>query len=356
MGWPPYLLQASRINGNNRLVVHPRAATTERQWKSFLSWMLGVAGARHALHLERYRWIAPVSAFYKNAIQTVDLSAWNPSFPQSLLKGFKPARSRVRLFPDYLALRRRSGAFDWAVAEAKGTPFNLSQKQTCPTAWSRQARNISLTLSNMPLTIHRNLVVATRVNPNGVDSIARCIQVRAWNRETEAPPNPEGAAVELVAAHLFGLLTGLGLRASARSISSGVLARAAREERSNQFWSKNDAIQLSELAHQETERMLRPTTEAETEYKLANPIETSTGEVRATLASALVRIIKAFFHTDDSERLAAAVTDADKELDRWEAVTLANSAGSQTLTTLPCGVVLAFPPEFEREMNLEVKG
>jgi hypothetical protein len=48
-------------------------ALTGAEWA--LSWMLGVAGARHILASEGYRWIAPLSAFYPDAVQAVDLSA-----------------------------------------------------------------------------------------------------------------------------------------------------------------------------------------------------------------------------------------------------------------------------------------
>jgi hypothetical protein len=173
IGWPPYLLEAATIGGTNLLLARSRAATTERQWKGFLSWMLGVVGTRHVLNLEGYRWIAPVSAFYGNAVQTVDLSAWNPSFPRSVLRADRPRGSRIRLYPDYLALRRRKGRFQWAVAEAKGTTSCLTERRVCPTSWSRQARNVQLAAFGAPITVHRHLVVATRVNPNGINPPTR---------------------------------------------------------------------------------------------------------------------------------------------------------------------------------------
>jgi hypothetical protein len=85
IGWPPYLLDAANINGKDLILVRAEAGRSERQWKSFLSWMLGVAGARHVLASEGYRWVAPVSAFYTGAVQSVDLSAWNPMFPSSVV-------------------------------------------------------------------------------------------------------------------------------------------------------------------------------------------------------------------------------------------------------------------------------
>jgi hypothetical protein len=87
--------------------IRTEVARSERQWKSFLSWMLGVAGTRHVLASEGYRWVAPVSAFYTDAVQVVDLSAWNPLFPRSILTTTRRPGSQSRLCPDYLALRPR---------------------------------------------------------------------------------------------------------------------------------------------------------------------------------------------------------------------------------------------------------
>ena len=76
------------------LAVRAEAARSERQWKSFLSWMLGVAGTRHVLASDSYRWVAPVSAFYPGAVQAVDLSAWHPSFPLSVLSTTRRAMEK----------------------------------------------------------------------------------------------------------------------------------------------------------------------------------------------------------------------------------------------------------------------
>jgi hypothetical protein len=45
-----------------------------------MSWMLGIAASRRVLEDEGYRWVAPLSAFFKNAVAAVNLSAWNPAF------------------------------------------------------------------------------------------------------------------------------------------------------------------------------------------------------------------------------------------------------------------------------------
>src|SRR4030095_2384384 len=149
MGWPPFLIEGTF------LALRDRAARSERQWKSVLSWMLGVAGARHFLRRDGYTWVAPLSAFYPTAVQTVDVQAWPPQFPQTkLVTDRNPARrfpqpkpapnatpgSRSRLRPDYIALRpisgtQSAGAYEWAVAEAKGVAEQLSGKMACPGDW-----------------------------------------------------------------------------------------------------------------------------------------------------------------------------------------------------------------------------
>jgi hypothetical protein len=71
VGWPNFLIDTVSVGSQKFLTLALVTKTSERQWKSVLSWMLGVAGARHVLASEGYRWIAPLSAFYANAAQQV---------------------------------------------------------------------------------------------------------------------------------------------------------------------------------------------------------------------------------------------------------------------------------------------
>jgi hypothetical protein len=64
IGWPPFLLDPITIGANSVLALRAQAGRRDRQWKRVLSWMLGVAGARHVLKAEGYQWVAPLSAFY----------------------------------------------------------------------------------------------------------------------------------------------------------------------------------------------------------------------------------------------------------------------------------------------------
>lgn len=69
MGWPNRLL----FDQYGQLCLSDIVVQTERQWKGMISWMLGVAGARIYLNDDRYRWIAPMSAFFGDAVQPVNV-------------------------------------------------------------------------------------------------------------------------------------------------------------------------------------------------------------------------------------------------------------------------------------------
>ena len=140
MGWPAQLLEVVPRSGIDALAVSDVAGGSERQWKSVLSWMLGIAGARHVLEAERYRWVAPLSAFYENANQAVDLTGWHPSYPRTVLGISRRPDSRSRLRPDYVALRSSgdgAAKVEWALVEAKGTKGSLvSAPSRLPCWWS----------------------------------------------------------------------------------------------------------------------------------------------------------------------------------------------------------------------------
>ena len=135
-GWPTRLL----LQRYGTLTLSEQVQATERQWKAMISWMLGVAGARFYLTEDRYRWIAPVSAFFEGGAQVVDVQTWNLPFPQADLI----AKRRTRgICPDYLCARSSAngGRIVWAVAEAKGTPA-VTRNTTCTSDWRKQAKNI----------------------------------------------------------------------------------------------------------------------------------------------------------------------------------------------------------------------
>src|SRR5437879_585386 len=98
----------------------------------------GCGGTRHVLAAEGYRWIAPLSAFYEEAVQPVDVSGWYPSLPPGILIASKRPGSNWKLRPDYIGLRPlKSGPPEWAVVESKGTDRSINNLSSCPTEWKQ---------------------------------------------------------------------------------------------------------------------------------------------------------------------------------------------------------------------------
>jgi hypothetical protein len=295
-----------------------------------------------------------MSAFYANAVLEVDLSAWNASFPRSVVTALKPPGSNLRLMPDYLALRPTARGlaqyFDWAVVEAKGTKDSLVARQTCPRSWSSQARNVVVEVNGQPIRIPRHLVIATRVNPNGFRPKSRRIQIRAWNNSAEPEDQKLAsvAAVEIVAAHLFGLFKSLRLPEYARAIAFSTQVRA--ESRSGLFRDDAEANigHLHERAEEEFRRNTRIPIAAKERLTAAEvPIETELGSIAIDISEPLMALTRAICRTETSEAADVVLWKADSQLDEWE-----NSRRVLTHETrnivLPFGVELRFPPEFER--------
>lgn len=357
VGWPKFLLQQCPMNGQDFLALRVETGRSERQWKSVLSWMLGVAGARHVLGREGYRWIAPLSAFYPKARQPVDLSAWHSAFPSSILSANRRPGSRSRLMPDYVALRSTSsaaaGGYQWAIAEAKGTRASLTNKKECPASWSKQARNVEIKVKGTLLRVPRHLVIATRVNPNAPSLQARRIQVRAWNRadDPEEPQLGADGAVEIVAANLFGLFKALGLRENAVAIALSVRRRSLSYEQASFDLTERAQTNVFDRGEREFERLPRQTKGADgREAPAANTrslsIETELGPVEVGIAEPLVVLARDLRKAQSVEEAAVLLRDADAQLDRWQQFRHVGE-GLQETTVLPCGVELRLPREPE---------
>ncbi|WP_176045120.1 hypothetical protein [Burkholderia sp. BCC1644] len=226
MGWPQYLLTVAGLT--NELTLVPELRNCERQWKGFVSWMLGVASARKILDEEGYQWIAPVSAFYPNKVVPVSTHGWHPSYPSSRLRVATDPRNTSKLRPDYIALRPATsgGSFNWALAEAKGTNRSLKSMTTAPRPWSDQVRNAKVSMvtsgatAATPVHISRHIVIATRVSPNASRDTTRRLQIRAWNSEkTVLNRDTNTVEFEVIAAHLHGFCQNLGLYKNADAIA-----------------------------------------------------------------------------------------------------------------------------------------
>ena len=365
MGWPPFLIEELPTYANTTfLTLRDRAARSERQWKSVLSWMLGVAGARHFMRREGYTWIAPLSAFYPAAVQTVDVQAWPPQFPQTKLVIDRNPESRSRLRPDYIALRAipgapGPGAYEWAVAEAKGVAGQLSGKTACPTDWYNQARNVSVTVNGAKITVPRHLVIATRVNPNAAQPSTRRLQIRAWNRKEESTAEhelPPEAAVDIASAHLFGMFRALRLRENALALALSVQLRAEtrrRQVRGTLFLEEYRERQTESLlrdarprAHTELASRTRQTAKAVGMRVAVASIDTDRGTVEVEITEPLIGLAERLQEAPAENELVLALHKADTELARLERQRSAEPGRHEDLG--PIGLEIHLPDGFGR--------
>ena len=350
IGWPSFLLETVKVDSRDVLALRVEAGRSERQWKSFLSWMLGVAGARHILRDEGYRWIAPLSAFYPDAVEGVDLTRWNGLFPRSALTAEGNPRNSSLVRPDYVALRSTSTAgasrsYEWAVAEAKGTSLSLANCSECPGQWSAQVRNVVLKLNGSKLRIPRHIVIATRVNPNATKPRTRRIQLRAWNKREDAEIRelPGEAAVLISAAHLFGMFRGLRLPNNAETIA---LAVSATRNRFTDKQFDTHIQQATERAEQELlTRAQQGNLHTGTGTSAVLSLDTERGTVMLEIAEPLLRWARTLRHARSLDDASRALRKIDVELDLWEASRQAIAHRDATFYSV--GIEMRFPSDFE---------
>ena len=318
MGWPSRLL----LSDYGQLFLSDVVARTERQWKGMISWMLGVAGARAYLKEDKYRWIAPISAFFDDAVQPVSVPQWYLPFPQPDLTVVR-TRNRV-LCPDYIAVRSAAGQrpIEWAVAEAKGTKKFLTARTDCQPDWREQVRNIQISLDQSRLIPQRYIVIATHVSPGGP------LRIKAWNNEiaqdTDAFPP---ALPEVVCAHLFGFYSGIGLLAVARTVASAVFRRAMHKRRMNLRW----ASEVDERGDGGT-----------TDKALPQEVRVGRGEMSAVveISEPLRSLTAALVTIDHQDEATKAIRRADQEPDEWWDVH--RDRHEPETVTLPFGIRVRF--------------
>ena len=312
---------------------------------------LGVAGARHVLALEGYRWIAPLSAFYPNAVQEVDLSAWHTSFPRSSVVADEDPTSRSRLRPDYVALRSKDdGSYEWAIVESKGTKAYLSSKTTCPRAWTSQVRNVQVVVNGSVISIPRHLVIATRINPNAKRPSARCIQLRAWNRKAESNDDlaglPGGALTDIVSAHLFGLFHRLKLRENAIAIALSVQSRnEARQSGPEEPRRRRLHNRLQQCDEEIQQRAGTPPKREDGLTSHSFPVETDRGTINVEVIEPVLELARKLQLTDSDDEALVALNEADGKLNDWERPMRTRQRESNDVW-LPFGVEIRFPASF----------
>lgn len=341
VGWPPYLLEANSVGNRSVLGLRSVARQSDRQWKGVLSWMLGVAGARHVLDSEGYRWIAPLSAFYPEAVQPVDLSMWNPQYPASRLIVTRAPGNHSKLRPDYIALRSTTGSstgLDWALVEAKGTQRSLASLNVCPLDWRQQVYNASISIDHNPVLAPRHLVIATRVNPNAKKCPTRRLQLRAWNQEDKlvTPSLPPSSGIEIVAAHLFGLFCAVGLRMNAWEIA---ISTQLRRERVGYDPQNSKRLSIAEAADAELKSKMVDSEDQAGSARFT--FETVFGTIEIEISKILLDLSKDLRVLESPEKAAEVLRTTDGKLDEWERARATAEPDERTIT-LRSGVVITF--------------
>jgi hypothetical protein len=224
-----------------------------------------------------------------------------------------------------------AGAYEWAVAEAKGVSDQLSGKAACPTDWYNQAHNVTVAVNGAKVTVPRHLVIATRVNPSAVNAQTRRLQIRAWNRKEGLSPEhhlPPEAAVDIASAHLFGMFRALRLRENAVALALAVQVRAEIRRR-----HELGTLLLEEDGQRETEGLLqdaRARAHAElavrtqgtsklggTRVAVAS-IDTDRGTVAVEIAEPLLALATNLQQAPAEDEAILALQRADTELERLE--------------------------------------
>ena len=351
MKWPSYMIQSVQVGNDEVLVLREEAGRTERQWKGMLSWMLGIAGTRHILSRERYRWIAPLSAFYPEVVQSVSQLAWPATYPPGSIVANRAPGYGSHLRPDYLALRQTDSTDDWAVVEAKGTKVSLENRLNCPTDWYNQARNVILTINGNQITPSRNVVVATRVNPNAVNELTRQIQIRAWNSTDDSSDTafPPEASVDIAAAHMYGFFRNLRLLDVAHAIALSTETRFEVRRSADQRQSSNQErlSRLSEaLDNAEIELQQHTRFDDQPEVSQSSTVvsfDAVPGLISFELAEPLLELARSLVRSSNYDAAYEAMVEADSGLNGWEhQVRLEDSDD----VILPFGVRVRIPSEF----------
>jgi hypothetical protein len=199
------------------------------------------------------------------------------------------------------------------------------------------------------LTVARHLVIATRINPNAVNQRTRRIQIRAWNNNTEVEESglASAAAVEIVAAHLFGLFRGLGLPEYARAIAVSSQVRAESRDRHPTDADRRAIRQRLELAESELgRRARRPVETPDAPVDAQIPIDTEFGPIEVDLSMPLMTLARNLCVAETSEAADEVVRVADSQLNAWEP-SRRSATHELRRVVLPFGVELRVPPEFE---------
>lgn len=333
LGWPMQLLEEKSLDKHQCLCIHPKVATSDRQWKGFVSWMLGVAGARVALKKMGYRWIAPASAFYQERTIDVDVD-WPDKFPKSRLSLARAVGNKSKLRPDYLALKRKKkGQYPITSVEAKGTKQAIMTENfvNCPSKWAQQVRNIALSNDGKPLPISRYLVIGTRVCPKRNPSIISPLAIRAWNSASSGPKydhSPE-KVLPIVYASLFGLFQNLGQSNVAEGLAESL-------ERNFGIPGRQLRLKFDDKSTPSSNPPRPISVEKVCKEKFGNGLV-----IEVSISDELAELTESLIEAETTSKAVKSFLDSEDSLDKWENTgrRVGVSAGTARLS---CGVEVVF--------------
>jgi hypothetical protein len=153
--------------------------------------------------------------------------------------------------------------------------------------------------------------------------------------------------VDIAAAHLFGLFRNLRLRENARAIALSVQTRAEAHHgnvgditrrQADGVWERADD-ELRERTGSRNEQADRPTSAVAS-------IETDWGSIDVEIAEPLITFARSLRSAENPEAAAAALREADAQLDEWELSRKAVPREHNTII-LPFGVQVQLPRNFE---------
>lgn len=194
--WPPFLLEPTMLHGKEVLALRAETGRSERQWKGLLSWMLGVAGARHVLAYEGYRWIAPLSAFYPDAIQTVDLSAWHSSFPRSSVVATRLLGNRALFGTSEQDIARVSDRAERELSERTRRPAAQAEASSAGAlSLETELGLIEIDTAEPVLTLARHLRLAETAEAAAMVLQETDSRLDTWERSRRAAESDEGKVV-----------------------------------------------------------------------------------------------------------------------------------------------------------------
>jgi hypothetical protein len=170
------------------------------------------------------------------------------------------------------------------------------------------------------------------------------MQVRAWNQaDQHVQQLPPAAAVEIAAAHLFGLFRGLRMPQNALAIALSVQERQdVQIGRRRPDRMQDERADLSERAEGELRERIRPTHANGGETS----VDTELGTITVRLAEPLLMLARELREARATETAIAALRSADLAIDEWQSSRSREPEAYGTVRLLS-GVELRVPDSFE---------